>query len=764
MGAVSLHPVQNQPSLTGWETTSISSPPLDIQLDIQCHLNVSIHSETNPAMTVASNPTPTNMASTISTASTVPQISLAEPVIESRLGIYAGLFYALRAKHQPTAMHGLRVALGCSKWATWRRQSDSDRTMLEVAALLHDVGKIGVPDRVLQKPTHLNDQEQLMMEMQSQTAIEILRGAGASQELLDIVCHAREGFIAAGERQTTSARMLAVVDAFDSMTTEQVFRKALSRDRAVDELFQYAGTQFDPDMVHDFANMVGQPRPELEAQVAKGWLYQFAPHSTPGFSDSACPTACSAIQQAVDSVFHHRLLETLPDAAVYLDADGQILCWNRAAERLTGRHASTLAYRQWTVDLMGLHDEAGHPLKADECPRHKTQSSGTQYNARLQIKHTDGRMVKVNFAGIPVITGKNQVSGVIMLVRDASAQIHLEERVQSLHVIAAQDNLTKVANRAELDRRLPAFLQVHTMAAQAGSLIICDIDHFKRINDTYGHQAGDEALVTFARVLRECSREGDLVARYGGEEFVLLCAACDNPAATARAEEIRRTIERTPVPSLDGNTMTASFGVTEQQAGDSAATIIARADRALLTAKSTGRNRVVQLGAGQDPDALHKSVDEQFEPAKANWLGWLTGRQEVTLLETERLASVPHSVAIQKLEGFISDHHAEILKTEPCKVTLRIEPHRNEGARRSSERQTVMIMEVAVKPVDYRHPRSNAYQSKTKLDILIRSVDARDRRESTLMGQANLLLNSFNSYLVTQIITDEIRAAIAERR
>src|SRR5690606_18211365 len=129
----------------------------------------------------------------------------------------------------------------------------------------------------------------------------------------------------------------------------------------------------------------------------------------------------------------------------------------------------------------------------------------------------------------------------------------------------------------------------------------CDIDHFKRINDTYGHQAGDEALVTFASVLRECSREGDLVARYGGEEFVLLCAACDNPCATARAEEIRRIIERTPVPSLGGNTMTASFGVTEHQAGDSAATIIARADRALLTAKNTGRNRVVQLGAGQAP-------------------------------------------------------------------------------------------------------------------------------------------------------------------
>ena len=715
-------------------------------------------------MTIASNHHPTNIASTSNTDSAVPVVGLTEPLIESRLGVYAGLFYALRAKHQPTAGHGLRVALGCSKWANWRKMSDSDRAILEVAALLHDIGKIGVPDRVLQKPTHLNGQEQLMMEMQSRTATEILRGAGAGQELLDIVSHARDGFITAGEHQTASAKMLAVVDAFDSMTTEQVFRKALSRDRAVDELFQYAGTQFDPDTVHDFANMIGQPRPELEAQVAKSWLYQFAPHSTPGFGESACPTSCSAIQQVVDTVFHHRLLETLPDAAVYLDAEGQILCWNRAAERLTGHRAPALAHRQWTTALMGLHDEAGHPLNAEECPRHTTQGSGTQYNARLQIKHTDGRMVKVNLAAIPVITGKSQVSGVIMLARDASAQVHLEERVQSLHVIAAQDNLTKVANRAELDRRLPAFLQVHTMAAQPGSLIICDIDHFKRINDTYGHQAGDDALVTFARVLRDCSREGDLVARYGGEEFVVLCAACDNPAATARAEEIRRTIERTPIPSLEGNTMTASFGVTEHQSGDSAATMIARADRALLTAKNTGRNRVVQVGAGQDPDALHQCAVEQFAPAKVSWLSWLGGRQEVTLVETERLASVPHSVAIQKLEGFISDHQAEILKTEPFKVTLRIEPHRADGARRSSERQTVMIMEVTVKPVDYRNPRTNAYQSKTKLDILIRTVNARDRRESALIGQANQLLNSFNSYLVTQVITGEMRAAIAERR
>ncbi len=693
-----------------------------------------------------------------------PESLFSESLITARLGVYAGLFYALRAKHPPTAAHGLRVALGCSKWAVWRKFSEADRAVLEVAALLHDVGKIGVPDRVLQKPSPLDSQEQLLMEMQSATAAEVLGGAGATQELIDIVRRARDGFATDGKRQADAAKMLAVIDAFDSMTTEQVFRKALSRERAVDELFQYSGSQFDPELVQDFAVMIDQPRPELEAQVAKGWLEQFATQSTPGFGGSILPASSNSLQHVIDSVFHHRLLETLPDGAVYLDADGQILLWNRSAERMTGHQASTLTYRQWNTELMGLLDETGCPLDPQSCPFQAALRCGTPYSARLQLKHRGGRIIKVNLTGIPVVNGACHVTGVILLARDASEQVHLEERVQSLHVIAAQDTLTKVANRAELDRRLPAFLQVHTMAAQSGSLIICDIDHFKRINDTFGHQAGDEALVTFASVLRECSREGDLVARYGGEEFVVLCAACDNPAATARAEEIRRAVERTPVPALNGSTMTASFGVTENQAGDTAATMIARADRALLTAKSTGRNRVVQLGAGQDPDAATTPCQPLNAASKASWLQWFGGRQQVTILETERLASVPHAVAIQKLEGFISDHGAEILKTEPFRVTLRIDPQRTESSRRKGERHTVMIMEVTIKPVDYRNPRTNAYQSKTKLEIAIRSFNPRDRRGTVLLGQANQLLFSFNSYLVTQVITEEMRSAIAEHR
>ncbi len=685
-------------------------------------------------------------------------------LVRARLGVYAGLFYALRAKHPPSAAHGLRVALGCTKWSSWRKTDESASSMLEVAALLHDIGKIGVPDRVLQKPSQLDGQEQLLMEMQSITAAEMLQGAGASPELIDIIRLSRTGSNVAQDSLPDAAKMLAIVDAFDSMTTEQVFRKALSRERAINELFANVDTQFDAKLVEDFATLNSEPRPELESQVAKSWLIQFVPDSPAGFSFTDVPISCGATQSLIDTLFHRRLLDSLTDAAIYLDAEGQILYWNRAAERMTGRAAASLTHHTWTPALMGLQSESGQAIPDEQCPLRSALQNCTAVHLRLQLTQPDGRVLKVNLTGTPVLTGQGLLSGLILMVRDASAQVNLEERVQSLHVMAAQDMLTKVANRAELDRTIPKFIDAHLQMSRPGSLIICDIDHFKKINDTYGHQAGDEALVTFARVLRECSREGDMVARYGGEEFVVLCAGCDNPAATSRAEEIRRTIEHTPVPSLNGSTMTASFGVTEYQAGDTPATLVARADRALLTAKSTGRNRVVQLGAGQLPADQRETVRELCPQQKASWLNWFRSNQAIPIIETERLASVPHAVAVQKLEGFISDHRAEVVKTELGRVTLRIDGQKLEAGRRSGERSLTMIMEVAVKPVDYRNPRTNAYQSKTKLEIVIRAINARDRRGSTLLGQANQLLTSFNSYLVGQEITDEMRSAIAEHR
>ena len=118
-------------------------------------------------------------------------------------------------------------------------------------------------------------------------------------------------------------------------------------------------------------------------------------------------------------------------------------------------------------------------------------------------------------------------------------------------------------------------------------MIICDIDRFKHINDTYGHPAGDEAIKSFAQLLKSGCRPGDLVARYGGEEFVVLCADCHNAAAAERAEQMRKNLARLPQPALGGNPITASFGVTEVQPGDTPDTMLRRADRALLAGQAT---------------------------------------------------------------------------------------------------------------------------------------------------------------------------------
>lgn len=688
--------------------------------------------------------------------------SIQERLVQSRLGVYTGLFYALRAKHPPTAAHALRVAIGCSKWASWKQLDGANREILEVAALLHDIGKIGVPDRVIQKPSPLDGQEQLIMDMQLGVADELLRGAGASETLLSVVRHSRSAFSA---DVPEAARMLAIADAFDSMTTEQVFRRAMSRERAVEELFAHAGSQFDPELVEDFSRLVSEPRPEVEAAMALRWLTELDASRTPGFGASnSAPMSSGALQAMVDTVFHNRLLDSLKDAAIYLDADGQILSWNRAAEFISGRPASSLVNRKWSPELLGLQAENGGPLPA--CPLNGLWETHAAVNSKLRVRHVEGQEIVVSFSALPVFSAKQQVQGAIIVVRDATNEANLERRVKSLHQMASQDPLTKVSNRVELDAKLPAFIEEHLREGLRGSVIICDIDYFKRINDTHGHQAGDEALVTFAALLKENSREGDLVARFGGEEFVILCDGCDNPAASARAEKYRRAVEGTPVPALKGQSMTASFGVTELQPGDCVETFIARADRALMMAKSNGRNQVVQLGAGQAEELAKPQQTSADKPAtKLSWMNWFRGAGE-QLTTAQYLASVPKEIAVTKLTGFINDHNAELVSIQDTRVAIRIDGQKNEAIRRSGERAAVMLMDVTIEKVDFRvnGRLQQTYQSRTRFTVSIRAVRARDRRSAVLQGQASQLLQSFQAYMVAQEIDDELKQLIIEPR
>src|SRR6478672_7104347 len=140
-------------------------------------------------------------------------------LVQARLGMASGLYTALRAKHPQSASHSLRVALGCSSWAAILQLDDETRDLLEVAALLHDVGKIGVPEKVLLKPGRLSQDEIAAMSRHAALTTEVLASCGAPQELIEIVHYSRDWYSNSGRRQERegddlplASRMLSIVD------------------------------------------------------------------------------------------------------------------------------------------------------------------------------------------------------------------------------------------------------------------------------------------------------------------------------------------------------------------------------------------------------------------------------------------------------------------------------------------------------------------------------------------------------------------------
>ena len=154
------------------------------------------------------------------------------------------------------------------------------------------------------------------------------------------------------------------------------------------------------------------------------------------------------------------------------------------------------------------------------------------------------------------------------------------------------DALTGLSNRVRLDEALQNEMHRTQRYGNTFSIIILDIDHFKRVNDTHGHLAGDAVLKKIAGVLAANLRQTDTAGRWGGEEFLILLPHQGRPTARALAEKLRTAIESTAFPGI--GRITSSFGVAAYAAQDSVESLVKRADAALYAAKRAGRNRVAE--------------------------------------------------------------------------------------------------------------------------------------------------------------------------
>jgi diguanylate cyclase (GGDEF)-like protein len=669
-------------------------------------------------------------------------------LVQVRLGVAAGLFAALQCKNAATAVRSLRVALSCSSWAARLGVSDAERDAVEVASLLHDIGVIGIPDRMLQMSESPDEDEAATVARTREMSAEILRRGSASPEILEIVENisawydgSRGEFAVSGERIPLGARMIAIAEAFDAMTTDHVHRPARSRERAMMELFECAGTRFDPKLVEQFSELCREDATMTRGEAAARWLRSLT-SATALSSWAEGDAPAPAPESSADTLFQTRLLNSMYDAVAFFDAVGRVALWNRGAERLTGIGGDSIRGQLWHPMLLGIADEKGAAMGEADCPVFTAIRSGVQSLRRLTIVGRNHQPMAVDSHVIPVIDQKGVTHGAVMLFHDASSETSLEQRCQSLHEKATKDPLTQIANRAEFDRVHAMFVAAHQQQKVPCSLLMLDLDWFKSVNDTYGHQAGDDVIRSLSSLMKSSCRPGDLAARYGGEEFVILYADCNNASAAQRAEQIRSAFCQIPQTKMHGQTATVSIGVTEIQPGDTPETMLRRADRALLTAKASGRNTVVQLGTGVQSEAEEmKETTRTYSP---------TGQG--TLFEQDLVTPVPAKMAVEKLRGFVADHRARIIAIDDSHVQLELDDKPVNYLRRLTDRPTTFLLDLWFEE-EYSSDRrdeaaTTSAATRTKIKVVLGLRDKRNRRHHDVTDRAREILISFRSYLI----------------
>jgi diguanylate cyclase (GGDEF)-like protein/PAS domain S-box-containing protein len=446
------------------------------------------------------------------------------------------------------------------------------------------------------------------------------------------------------------------------------------------------------------------------------------------------------------ALFEQKLIEAMNDGVLFVDSQSRITLWNKYAEKLTGISRGAAIGRVFAPSLVEMSGHGNRRIHDGMCPVARCIKTNSQIRQRLMILGRQGNLVSIDLHAIPVQSTDGTIHGATVLLLDARREAALAERCEALHEEATRDPLTRVANRAEFDRVLQLMVETSQESRQPCSLIMLDIDHFKQVNDTYGHQAGDEAIVGVANLLSSTCRSGDLVARYGGEEFVVLCSDCTNADAVRRAEELRKQLQETHFSFLNNGKLTASFGVTELQAGDTCETMLRRADRALLMAKEQGRNQVVQLGNGMEK---HK--------AKGKW--WWLGRwTSPVVIETSVWTAVPIDIAIAKLRGFVSDHRAKVVKTHGTIIELEVSSANVSSDRRKNDRTIDFRVEM-----DFSEERINSQNSagfacgenaNTRITLKIRPRRSAKRRRVDVAERAKMLLQSLKAYLMAKEKTE----------
>lgn len=290
--------------------------------------------------------------------------------------------------------------------------------------------------------------------------------------------------------------------------------------------------------------------------------------------------------------FYKDIIDNLYDGIYFVDRDRVITYWNKGAERITGYPANRTVGHACHENLLNHVTANGVQLCQNHCPLAAVMEDGKEREVEIFLHHADGHRLPVTVRASALRDDQGNIIGAVESFSNNASIMDARRKLLELRHVATTDALTGVGNRMHLDGRLNAVIAEYQNNPSAAGILFMDVDNFKQVNDTYGHNTGDKALRMVANTIRYALRVTDTIGRWGGDEFVaILYDLEENNALQVVAEKVRTLVENSRLDvETRSLTVALSIGGSLLLPGDTPEALIQRADQLMYQSKQAGRN------------------------------------------------------------------------------------------------------------------------------------------------------------------------------
>jgi diguanylate cyclase (GGDEF)-like protein/putative nucleotidyltransferase with HDIG domain len=535
-------------------------------------------------------------------------------VSDARLATIEALALAIDAKDQTAHYHTRRVQVYAIGLARALGMSSNDIEAVKMAALLHDIGKLAVPEHILAKPGALTPEEFQKVRIHPRIGAAIIGEVAFPYPVAPLILNHHERWDGRGYPEglreqaiPMGARIFSIVDYFDALTSERPYHKAMPVEAAVALLEQEAGKALDPEAVGEFVRIL----PDLRAEIQRLGL-DAASASTPVFEQIALAhREIYALYQIAETmgtslgiadtmaVISSKLTKLVPfsTCALFLHSETTEILGCRFA---TGVDAELLrgASVHSGQGLSGWVARHRRPL-VNARPVTDFEAAGLAATTTLQSALVCPLMFHDRFIGTlcmyhvePSFYQDDHRRLLDRVCEQAAAVIHNSIVFEQTQEDSLTDPLTGLPNTRFM------FLHIARELARADrlraevALVVMDLDDFKDINDTFGHHIGDRALREVAAVLRTAIRPYDICVRYAGDEFIVVISGCSREETESKRRELQQVVDSARLevqPNVSIPLMMSAGAAVFPHDGESYEALLAAADSRMYRDKSERR-------------------------------------------------------------------------------------------------------------------------------------------------------------------------------